>query len=99
MPRDAVSRTANVERNGGHKWVNTTTIPVWRNFGEGRGEVEGGQGGADPQDAVEVCGQRDEVIPAQNREQKFTFKNISYFYPLKIGILHLSLITCRYIPY
>ena len=21
MPRDAVSRTANVERNGGHKWV------------------------------------------------------------------------------
>ena len=22
MPRDAVSRTANVERNGGHKWVN-----------------------------------------------------------------------------
>ena len=21
-PRDAVSRTANVERNGGHKWVN-----------------------------------------------------------------------------
>jgi len=23
MPREAVSRTANVERNGGHKWVNT----------------------------------------------------------------------------
>ena len=23
MPRDAVSRTANVERNGGHKWVKT----------------------------------------------------------------------------
>ena len=23
VPRDAVSRTANVERNGGHKWVNT----------------------------------------------------------------------------
>ena len=22
MPRDAVSRTANVERNGGQKWVN-----------------------------------------------------------------------------
>ena len=22
MPRDAVSRTTNVERNGGHKWVN-----------------------------------------------------------------------------
>ena len=22
LPRDAVSRTANVERNGGHKWVN-----------------------------------------------------------------------------
>ena len=22
MPRDAVSRTANVECNGGHKWVN-----------------------------------------------------------------------------
>ena len=21
MPRDAVTRTANVERNGGHKWV------------------------------------------------------------------------------
>ena len=21
MPRDAVSRTANVERNGGHKWI------------------------------------------------------------------------------
>ena len=21
MPKDAVSRTANVERNGGHKWV------------------------------------------------------------------------------
>ena len=30
MPRDAVSRTANVERNGGHKWVNTkkrTSLP------------------------------------------------------------------------
>ena len=24
MPRDAVSRTANVERTGGHKWVNLT---------------------------------------------------------------------------
>ena len=24
MPGDAVSRTANVERNGGHKWVNNT---------------------------------------------------------------------------
>ena len=22
MPRDAVSRTADVERNGGHKWIN-----------------------------------------------------------------------------
>ena len=22
MPRDAISRTANFERNGGHKWVN-----------------------------------------------------------------------------
>ena len=28
MPIDAVSRTANVERNGGHKWVNSTTSPV-----------------------------------------------------------------------
>ena len=27
MPRDAVSRTENVERNGGHKWVNTHTLP------------------------------------------------------------------------
>ena len=26
MPRDAVSRTANVERNGGHKWVKA--LPV-----------------------------------------------------------------------
>ena len=25
MPRDAVSRTANVERNGGHKWVKQLT--------------------------------------------------------------------------
>ena len=25
MPRDTVSRTANVERNGGHKWVKTHT--------------------------------------------------------------------------
>ena len=24
MPRDAVSRTANVERNGGKKWVNSS---------------------------------------------------------------------------
>ena len=24
MPRDAVSRTANVKRNGGHKWVLTS---------------------------------------------------------------------------
>ena len=28
MPRDAVSRTVNVERNGGHKWVNVTTFPI-----------------------------------------------------------------------
>ena len=27
MPRDAVSRTANVERNGGHKWVKYTFSP------------------------------------------------------------------------
>ena len=26
MPRDAVSRTANVERNGGHKWVKFNTL-------------------------------------------------------------------------
>ena len=26
MPRDAVSRAANVERNGGHKWVKTLTF-------------------------------------------------------------------------
>ena len=26
MPRDAVSRTANVERNGGHKWVKVVNI-------------------------------------------------------------------------
>ena len=26
MPRDAVSRTANVERNGGHKWVNSVIL-------------------------------------------------------------------------
>ena len=26
MPRDAVSRTANVERNGGHKWVNPPAV-------------------------------------------------------------------------
>ena len=25
MPRDAVSRTANLERNGGKKWVNAET--------------------------------------------------------------------------
>jgi len=25
MPRDAVSRTENVERNGGHKWVKEAT--------------------------------------------------------------------------
>ena len=30
MPRDAVSRTANVERNGGHKWVKNNTH--WRYF-------------------------------------------------------------------
>ena len=29
MPRDAVSRTANVERNGGHKWVkDDTTVSI-----------------------------------------------------------------------
>ena len=27
MPRDKVSRTANVERNGGHKWVNAEWSP------------------------------------------------------------------------
>ena len=26
MPRDAVSRTANVEHNGGHKWVNNGDV-------------------------------------------------------------------------
>ena len=26
MPRDAVSRTANVERNGGQKWVKATEV-------------------------------------------------------------------------
>ena len=26
MPKDAVSRTANVERKGGHKWVNLTAF-------------------------------------------------------------------------
>ena len=26
MPRDAVSRTTNVERNGGHKWVNWASM-------------------------------------------------------------------------
>ena len=30
MPRDAVSRTANVERNGGHKWVNLKWWWGWR---------------------------------------------------------------------
>ena len=28
MPRDAVSRTANVERTGRHKWVNGPGIPA-----------------------------------------------------------------------
>ena len=28
MPRDAVSRTANVERNGGHKWVNLFLVGI-----------------------------------------------------------------------
>ena len=29
MPRDAVSRTANVERNDGHKWVNEANeVPI-----------------------------------------------------------------------
>ena len=37
MPRDAVSRTANVERNGGHKWGNVkgktlTLIYSMQNF-------------------------------------------------------------------
>ena len=30
MPRDAVSRTANVERNGGHKWVNVYGKSFWQ---------------------------------------------------------------------
>ena len=30
MPRDAVSRTANVERNGGHKWVKEDPqLDIW----------------------------------------------------------------------
>ena len=29
MPRDAVSRTANVERNGGHKWVNVSDSDIY----------------------------------------------------------------------
>ena len=29
MPRDAVSRTANVERKGGHEWVKTS--PEYKN--------------------------------------------------------------------
>ena len=29
MPRDAVSRTANVERNGGHKWVNQFGLEIY----------------------------------------------------------------------
>ena len=42
MPRDAVSRTANVERNGGHKWVTcfnwtASTTCYWSIF-EGRFE-------------------------------------------------------------
>ena len=28
MPRDAVSRTPNAERNGGHKWVNTLRFAI-----------------------------------------------------------------------
>ena len=30
MPRDAVSRTANVERTGRHKWVNTLRLTLPR---------------------------------------------------------------------
>ena len=33
MPRDAVSRTANVERNGGHKWVKNPLLRTSRKFG------------------------------------------------------------------
>ena len=29
MPRDAVSWTANVERNSGHKWVNFVSIQIY----------------------------------------------------------------------
>ena len=28
-PRDCVSRTANVERNGGHKWVKPIRVGIW----------------------------------------------------------------------
>ena len=28
MPRDAVSRTANAERNGGHKWVKVCRLSI-----------------------------------------------------------------------
>ena len=34
MPRDAVSRTANVERNGGHKWVKG--VPAMKEVTVGR---------------------------------------------------------------
>ena len=39
MPRDAVSRTANVERNGGHKWVKNVQYALgwesnWKYFSE-----------------------------------------------------------------
>ena len=32
MPRDAVSRTANVERTGRHKWVNQTNFGLQIHF-------------------------------------------------------------------
>ena len=32
MPRDAVSRTANVERNGGHKWVKNVKMRLHSNL-------------------------------------------------------------------
>ena len=32
MPRDAVSRTANVERNGGHKWVKRNLYIIACNY-------------------------------------------------------------------
>ena len=36
MPRDAVSRTANVERNGGHKWVKEILPATGRESGTSR---------------------------------------------------------------